>query len=102
MALNKTLAHLYFMASHVFLSLLTGVEVSALSGRYNLASSCWKDSGILEKCWECLSGSAEEISSNVMNWGLWLSDRLTGRLIFATLIKKKRKEKKKGYAFVTR
>lgn len=40
MVLNKTLAHLYFMASHVFLSLLTGVKVSALSGGYNLASSC--------------------------------------------------------------
>lgn len=39
MALNKTLAHLYFIASHVFLPLLKGVKVSALSGRYNLGSS---------------------------------------------------------------
>lgn len=44
MALNKTLAHLYFIASHVFLLFLKGVKVSALSGRYNLRGV------ILEKC----------------------------------------------------
>lgn len=64
MALNKTLAHLYFIASHVFLPLLKGVKVSALSGRYNLGSSHWKDSVILEKCWVGGGGGLVAVSRN--------------------------------------
>lgn len=50
MALNKTWAHLYLMASHVSPPLLRGVKVSAFSGRYTLGTSCCEDGAVQGRC----------------------------------------------------